>query len=65
MSKARSIDANCTEQCDLPKYQKSDLTLGKLRNGAIVYFEGVGAYEVAFKIGASVYMKPAPSQKEE
>ena len=65
MSKARSIDANCIEQCDLPKYHKSDLTLGELRNGAIVFFEGAGAYEVVFKIGGEVYMKPAPPKKEE
>ena len=38
---------------------------GELRNGAIVFFEGAGAYEVDFKIGEAVYMKPAPSQKEE
>lgn len=42
-----------------------DLTLGELRNGAIVFFEGAGAYEVDFKIGEAVYMKPAPHQKEE
>lgn len=38
---------------------------GELRNGAIVFFEGAGAYEVDFKIGGAVYMKPAPPQKEE
>ena len=64
MSKARSIDANCTEQCDLPKYQKSDLTLGELRKGAIVFFEGAGAYEVDCKIGGMVAMKPVPPKKE-
>ena len=42
-----------------------DLTLGELRNGAIVFFEGAGAYEVVFKIGEAVYMKPAPPKKEE
>lgn len=50
---------------DLPEHQKNDLTLGDLPKGSVVFFEGIGAYEVDFKIGEAVYMKPAPFQKEE